>query len=149
MGDRVLMNPHIDAVPLSHAGRTVVIRFTWRALKVLQRDWGKEWAPRMVEALQTDNAADLAELVAITTGMTAEEVEDWSPPLNAASKAVWDGYMILKTGQAEAPATAEGEAENPRRAQSILSKAHAVLRSVQVWAGPNSGKAPPTPPAST
>lgn len=136
------MNPHIDAVPLSHAGRTATIRFTWRALKVLQREWGGEWQERFVLALQNDIPGDLAELVAITTGMTPEAVEEWSPPLNITTKALWDAYMILKTGQEAKPQPAEGEAENPQQARSILSIAHAALRSVQGWAGPSSGKAP-------
>jgi hypothetical protein len=134
------MNPHLDAVPLSHAGRAVVIRFTWRALKVLQREWGDGWRERFASALTTENVDDLAALVGITSGMSPEEVEEWSPPLTPTVKALWDAYAFLKTGEA---APQEGEADaNPRRAQSILSKASAALRYALASAGPNSGKAP-------
>lgn len=140
------MNPHLDAVPLTHAGRTVTVRFTWRALEVLQRDWGKEWSARFAEALGHETITDMAELLAVTTGMTPDEVKDWSPPTSVAAAALWDAYAMTKLGQKP---VAEGEAENPLKARSILSKASAVLRSVQAWAGPNSGKAPLTPPASS
>lgn len=142
------MNPHVDAVPLAHAGRTATVRFTWRALKVLQRDWGKDWQPRFVEALTTENVEDLEELVALTTGMTAAEVEEWGPPINATVKALWDGFAILKTGQAEQPQGAANGDQNPPKARSMLSTASAVLHAVRAWAGPSSGTARPTPPAS-
>lgn len=142
------MNPHIDAVPLVHAGRTATVRFTWRALEIIQRDWGKGWPARFSEALGHETVSDMAELLALTTGMTVDEVMDWSPPTSVAAAALWDAYGMTKLGQK--PATqAEGEAANPLMARSILSRASAVWRSAQAWAGPSSGKAPPTPPAST
>ena len=134
------MNPHLDAVPLAHAGRTATIRFTWRALKVLQREWGDNWRERFANALTSENVDDLAALVSITSGMGADEVEEWSPPLLTTVKALWDAYSLLRTGEAAKP---EGEAgENPRQAQSILSKASAALRFALASAGTNSGKAP-------
>lgn len=141
------MNPHLDAVPLAHAGRTAVIRFTWRALKVLQREWGDEWTRRFVDAMSVEKIEDLEYLVAVTTGMTAQEVEDWSPPTAVTVAALWDAYGLSKMGHKPKP---EGEAadENPQKAQSILSRASALLRFARVSAGPTSGSKPPTPPAS-
>lgn len=141
------MNPHLDAVPLAHAGRTATIRFTWRALKVLQRDWGDEWTRRFVDALSLEKVDDLAELVAIASGMTADEVMDWSPPTAVTVAALWDAYGLTKLGKKPEP---EGEAssENPLMARSILSKASALLRFARVSPGPTSGSKPPTPPAS-
>jgi hypothetical protein len=141
------MNPHIDAVPLAHAGRTATIRFTWRALTVLQRDWGDEWTRRFVDALSLEKVDDLAELVAIASGMTAEEVMDWSPPTAVTVAALWDAYGLTKLGRK--PEADEAEAtENPLGARSILSKASALLRFARVSPGPTSGSKPPTPPAS-
>jgi hypothetical protein len=142
------MNPHLDAVPLAHAGRTVTVRFTWRALEVLQRDWGKEWGARFAEALANETIGDMAELVAITTGMTTEEVMDWSPPTSLTVQSLWDAYAMIKLGTKPKP-EGEVDAENPLKARSILSVASAALRSARAWAGPNSGKAPRIPPAST
>jgi hypothetical protein len=142
------MNPHLDAVPLAHAGRTVTVRFTWRALEVLQRDWGKEWGARFAEALANETIGDMAELVAITTGMTTEEVMDWSPPTSLTVQSLWDAYAMIKLGTKPKP-EGEVDAENPLKARSILSVASAALRSARAWAGPNSGKTPRMPPAST
>ena len=141
------MNPHIDAVPLAHAGRTATIRFSWRALQVIQRDWGVDWPERFSEALDKGKVEDLSELIAITTGMSQDEVMDWSPPLMPTVKALWDAYAITRTGQKDA--SPEGDPENPRNARSILSKASALLHFVQASAGRNSGSKPPTPPAYT
>jgi len=144
------MNPHLDAVPLTHAGRTATVCFTWRALEVLQRDWGrKEWAARFAEALQDEHIGDMAEVLALTTGMNVDEVRDWMPPTAITAQALWDAYAMTKLGQKEKPAASGDvdDTENPLKAQSILSRAFAVWRSAQAWAGPNFGKAPPTPPA--
>jgi hypothetical protein len=146
VGDGRLMNPHIDAVPLAHAGRTATIRITWRVLQVLQRDWGEGWASRFVSALEREQVDGMAELVALAAGMSVDEVMDWSPPTAITARALWDAYAMTKMG---AKAEADAEAGNPLKAQSILSRASAVLHSVRAWAGPSSGKAPLTPPAST
>jgi hypothetical protein len=141
------MNPHIDAVPLAHAGRTVTIRFTWRALAVIQREWGDEWSARMVAAFEGRKVEDLSELIAVTAGMTLDDVNDWSPPLDPSIKALYEGYLITKTG--EKPRAAVAGDENPPKAQTILSKASAVLQYVLGLDGPSSGTKPPTQPAST
>jgi hypothetical protein len=140
------MNPHLDAVPLAHAGRTAMIRFSWRALQVLQRDWGEGWSQRFVDALTGEKVEDMAALISITSGMSVDEVMDWSPPTSIASAALWDAYSLTKLGQKPAE---EGAAQNPLKALSRLSKVFAGLRFGPGSAGPNSGNRPPTQPAST
>lgn len=142
------MNPHIDAVQLVHAGRTATLRFSWRVLRVMQRDWGAdEWSQRFVEALNKEKADDMAEAIALMSGLSVDEVLDWSPPTALAAQAMWDAYGILKMGQ-KSDATGDDASPNPLKARSILSTASAALRFVQGLAGPNSGNKPPTQPAS-
>lgn len=144
------MNPHIDAVQLVHAGRTVTVRFTWRALETLQREWGEGWGERFVTACTTENVADLAELMAVATGMTADEVKDWCPPTQMTAQALWDAYAFVKLGRKDSEAEAgENDPANPRLMLGMASKASAVLRYVRGLAGRRSGTVHPTPPAST
>lgn len=142
------MNPHIDAVKLSHAGRTAVLRFTWRALQVLQRDWGDDWRDRISTTLEKERIDDLSALVALLSGMSQDEVMDWSPPLVLAGQACLDAYMILKLGRKDAEA-GETAAENPRMSLPLLSRMSAVWRSALASAGRASGAARHTQHASS
>lgn len=141
------MNPQIDAVLLAHAGRTVTLRFTWRVLGVVQRDWGDEWTRRFADALTLEKVDDLAEIVALLTNMTKDEVLDWSPPTAITVQALWDAYGILKLGRKPKPES-EADAQNPPTARSILSKAFAFWPFAPASPGPISGSKPLMQPAS-
>lgn len=142
------MNPHLDAVLLTHAGRTATLRFTWRALHVLQRDWGDDWRERLFVALDKEKPDDMAALIALLSGMTADEVMDWSPPLTMAGQACMDAYAILKLGRKDVEA-GEHDPANPLKGVSLLSRMSAALRFAQGWVGGSSGTAPPTQRASS
>lgn len=141
------MNPHVDAVLLAHAGRTVTLRFTWRVLKVLQRDWGADWTRRFADAMTLEKVDDLAELLALLTGMSQDEVMDWSPPTAITVQALWDAYGMVKLGQ-KPQSEDEASTENPQKARSILSKAFPFWPFAPVSPGPISGNRPLTQPAS-
>lgn len=143
------MNPHEGAVPLAHAGRTVVLRFTWRAVASLQAEWGMDaYADRISRAINLRVVDDMAQLIAITGGITPAEAMEWSPPMTEAATALGQAWLTFWVGPAKAEEAAAGAEADPLMSRSILSQLRSMLGSVRGSAGTNSGTARATRPAS-
>lgn len=144
------MNPHVDAVPLAHAGRTATIRMSWRARQVIRREWGEDWQSRLTKSLDAENEADMAQIVAIASGMSVADVLDWSPPTAICAQLIYDAYQISRMGGTSPNADQEAKGgENPLLARSMISKLFALWPFKLVSAGLSSGNKPPTQQASS
>jgi hypothetical protein len=128
-------------VQLAHTGRTVTLQFTWAVIADLQTAWGPDaYAKRIADALDNRIVPDLAELVARSGGLSADDVMAWSPPLVETATALQEAYAAAWLGPKRLRQVREAAGEegaNPRRQTLLMLLSR--LRSGRGFGGATSG----------
>lgn len=153
-------NPFLGSVPLTYAGRTVELRFTWHVIAKMQAEFGAiQYVHKVGAIMQNKDVAGLAKLISLATAkvidadvtidgpvLSAEDVMQWSPPVVTTSEALQEAWVLSLFGPDKVPEAAASTA-NPQMARKTtrtLSTLLSIPGFMRVFAGKNSGPSPPT-----
>jgi len=136
---------HEGTVTLTHAGRTVPLRFTWAVIHHLQQEHGLDgWMDAVASALDNLDMEAMARLMALVASVGEEEARALCVPVIPAKAALTQAWTVGMTGNA--PADDDAEKLMPQMTLwGLLSK----LRFGQASAGASSGPLPPMPQDSS